>query len=165
MINKTLVILALFSVGCAHAVADEKTEALRLYPLTKLAPEMGRGCTFQLKDARSPEINHLVQIGYCYSHDAKGAPVDVKECTAVSAININNKQRILRQVSYGGPESARYEGDDYVVEMKFTERDCDNKKVSCTPFYLDGVLTVKKGSMQKTFEVQGNCPDGEDEED
>ena len=161
--HKVLVILALFSVGCAHAVADGKSDAPRLYPLTKLAPKMGRGCTFQLKGAKSPEINHLVQIGYCYSHDEKGTPVDVKKCTAVSVININNKQRVLRQISYGGPESARYKDDDYVVEMKFTERDCDNKKVSCTPFYLDGVLTVKKGSMQETFEVQGNCPDGEDE--
>ena len=151
MMHKTLVILALFSVGFTHAATFD-SDTLRLYPIKESGD---KDCTFQLKGIKNPEIVHFVQAGVCYSHDAKGRPADLKDCTAVSIININNKQITLRNISYGGYESSLYKNDDYVVEMRFDERDCE--KVSCRPFLYEGVLTVKKGSLQQAFEMQGSC--------
>jgi len=154
--HKTFIILALFSMGFTHAAAGEESGALRLYPLTGSAME--GNCDFQLKGTNSPKIRHFSQSGICFAYDAKGLPVDVKDCTAVSQININNSQIVLRNISQGaGYESARYKNDDYAVEIEHEERDCLNKKVSCSPFYLDAVLTVKKGSLQQAFEMQGSC--------
>jgi len=158
MMHKTLAILALFSVCFTHVVAAE-SGALKLYPLSESG--VRGNCTFQLKGTKNPKIAHFTQIGVCVGYDAKGLPIDLKDCTAVSHININNNEMVLRNISQGGGfESALYKNDDYVVEMKFKDRDCE--KVSCEPFIYDGVLTVKKGSLQRVFDVQGSCDFGED---
>jgi len=160
MMRKIPLILVLFSVSCTHAAADE-SNTLKLYPLTYPLTESGdKDCTFQLKGTKGSKIEHFAQIGVCYSHDANGRPADLKDCTAVSVININKNKMILRQISYGGPESALYKNDDYVVEIKVKERDCE--KVSCKNFIYDGVLTVKKGSLQQTFDMQGSCDFGDE---
>lgn len=160
MMRKTLVVLALLSVGCTHAARLE-AEALKLYPLTKV--DTSGACTFQLKGTKSPNIMHFVQIGVCLPYDEKGLPADLKDCSARSVININNNQMVLRNMLQDGElYSALYKNDDYVAEIKSKERDCDNKKVSCAPFYLDAVLTVKKGSQQQTFDMQGSCEFGDE---
>jgi len=150
--HKSLVILMLLSVGCAHATAAE-SDALRLYPLT--TKERGE-CFFQLKGTKDPKTKHFIQRGVCVSY-SKDIPLDVGDCTAISVININKNQIILHQKSLGIYSPTLYKNNDYVVEMEFKERDCDNEKISCTPFYLDAVLTVKKGSQEQSFDMLGEC--------
>jgi len=151
--RKILVILALFSISCTHAIADE-SNTLKLYPLSKSGLKSHAGdCTYQLKGTKSPKIKHFVQGGIC--------PIGSKDCYGVSVINIDNNQMILRRIADGEwDEPALYKNDDYVVEIKFKERDC--KKVSCKSFIYDGVLTVKKGSLQQTFDMQGSCDFGDE---
>jgi len=149
--RRTLGFLMLFSVICTHAVAAEP-ESIKLYPVTY---PRAKDCTFQLKGTKSSKVGHFAQIGDCYSPDASGRPVELKDCTAVSVININKNQMVLRQISYGGLESALYKNNDYTVEIKFIERDCE--KNSCKNFLHDGVLTVKRGGLKQSFDIQGSC--------
>jgi hypothetical protein len=109
-------------------------------------------CTFQLQSMKDPEIEHFIQIGTCYPYDLKGRPTGLEKCKAVSIIRINGNQMTLRDISF---DRSLYKNDDYVVKVKKTDRDC--REVLCTQFTSDAVLTVKKGSLQETFNMQGNC--------
>jgi hypothetical protein len=150
MLHKTLLILTLLSVGCTRVAAVE-SDSLILYPVET---EIG-ACDYQLKDTKDPKIKHLVQSGICLSHDAKGHPLGVENCKAVAILNINNNQMALRRMSIGGYSSGLYQNNDYVAEIEISGRDCE--KVSCEPFFMDAVVTLKNGSLQETFEMHGGC--------
>jgi hypothetical protein len=151
-VHKTLLILALLSVGCTHAVAGEY-DVLKLYPLdTKLG-----ACTYQLKGTKNPETRHLVQNGMCLSHDAQGRPQGVENCEAIAIININKNQMTLRKMSIGEYSFGHYGNDEYAVEMEVKDMDCEEVSVACEHFFLDAVVTVKKGFLQRTFEMYGEC--------
>jgi len=156
--HKTLVILALFSVGCAHAAAAEELNVLRLHPLAEpelLEARVG-GCSYQLKGTKNPKVRHLVQAGACLPCGTQGRPAKVRNCIPSSVINVNNNQMALPRTAdgeFGKP--AFYKYGDFAVEINSKPRDCE--KVSCDPFSYDAVLVVKKGSLQQTFEMQGDC--------
>jgi hypothetical protein len=149
MLHKTLLILTLLSVACTHAVADE-SGTLMLYPLKEPTEELD--CNFQLKGTKDKKIKHFIQRGSCYTHDLKGNPISIEDCTAVSIIKINSNQLTLRNISY---DKTLYKNDDYVVEVELT--DLDRDEVTTWPFVTEAVLTVKKGSLQKTFNLHGWC--------
>jgi len=156
--HKTFIILALFSMGFTHAAAGEESGALRLYPLAESKmPESGEDdCVFQLKGTKDPKVKHFVQTGVCFPCATKGRPAGAGGCIPAAVISINNNQRALPRTADGGyDEPAFYKYGDYVVEIRSKFRDCKN--VSCDPFHHDAVLTVKEGSRQQTFEMQGNC--------
>ncbi|MCL2020554.1 MAG: hypothetical protein FWG81_00220 [Betaproteobacteria bacterium] len=157
MINKFLIILALFSVVCTNAAAVEP-DALGLYPLTESGiPSQAGDCAYQLKGTKSPKHEHFVQTAIC----PKRRFFNASDCVPVSIININNNQIVLRNIStniINNEGSSLYKNDEYVVEIRVKE-DCT--KVSCDLFYLDAALTVKRGSLQQIFEMQGNCDMGE----
>ena len=161
MMHKALVILALLSVGCAHAVATEKSGALRLYPIkeSELPEPQEGGCDFQLKGTKDPKTKHFIQIAVCFPCSKKGRPAETVGCIPASAININNDQVVLPRTAPGKLEDpVLYKYGDYSVELNIKPREGkDCEKISCEKFPMEAVLTVKMGSQQQTFEMQGSC--------
>ncbi|MDR2207603.1 MAG: hypothetical protein LBE22_01310 [Azoarcus sp.] len=162
MMHKPLFILALLSVGCSHAVVAGESDALKLYPLSKkemAMPDLDEGCSYQLKGTKNPEILHFGKGAIC---PPKGRSAGVSDCVPGSVINVNNKQmnirRILKEGYLADYEPALYENDDYVIEIKSKFRDKEDcEKNSCEIFFLEAVMTIKKGSLQRNFEMHGSC--------
>ena len=151
MLRKSLVILALFLVSHAHAFAAESS-TLKLYPLKTSSG----ACNYQLKGTKNPKTIHFAQGAGCFYRDRESLLRDVKNCASRSYININKNEMALRQNLIEDWIYWVDDHDNYIVDLgELKERDCE--KVSCEPFYMEAVLTVKRGSLQRTFEMRGGC--------